>query len=70
MSKKNAKAVKRRPSALAGESERALIEQIRRLMDLPANKRTHFLRVRRPGGGSHLSQAWVEPSLSRDGLEC
>jgi hypothetical protein len=43
-----------RPSALARESERALIEQIRRLLALPMNKRTHFLRVRRPGGGSHL----------------
>jgi hypothetical protein len=41
-------------AALKKETERALVEQIRRLLDLPMNKRTHFLRVRRPGGGSHL----------------
>lgn len=40
--------------ALKLESERNLIDQIRRLRALPMNKRTHFLRVRRPGGGSHL----------------
>ncbi len=45
---------KAREAALKAESERALIEQIRRLLDLPMNKRTHFLRVRHPGGGSHL----------------
>jgi len=42
------------PSALAKECDRALVDQIRRLLALPMNKRTHFLRVRRPGGGSHL----------------
>src|SRR5690606_11429785 len=36
------------------EKERALIDPIRRLLALPMNKRTNFLRVRRPGGGSHL----------------
>jgi hypothetical protein len=41
-------------SALRKESDRALVEQIRRLLKLPMNKRTHFLRVRHPGGGSHL----------------
>jgi len=39
---------------LKKESERALIEQIRRLLALPMNKRTHFLRKRLPGGGSCL----------------
>jgi hypothetical protein len=40
--------------ALKKESERALVDQIRRLLKLPMNKRTHFLRVRHPNGGSHL----------------
>jgi hypothetical protein len=41
-------------AALKAESERALVEQIRRLLALPMNKRTNFLRVRHPSGGSHL----------------
>jgi hypothetical protein len=41
-------------TALDRERENALVEQIRRLLALPMNKRTNFLRVRRPGGGSHL----------------
>jgi hypothetical protein len=39
---------------LKAESERALVEQIRRLRAPAMNKRTHFLRVRHPSGGSHL----------------
>lgn len=54
MNKKKPKAKRAAPSALARESERALVEQIRRLLALPMNKRTHFLRVRHPNGGSHL----------------
>jgi hypothetical protein len=40
--------------ALAKENERAIRQQIRQLLSLPMNKRTHFLRVRLPGGGSCL----------------
>jgi hypothetical protein len=40
--------------ALKKESERAELEQIRRLLSLPMNRRTHFLRVRLPNGGSAL----------------
>jgi hypothetical protein len=36
------------------ESARALREQIRRLLARPMHARTHFLRVRLPGGGSTL----------------
>lgn len=43
---------RRKLRALRSESERALIDQIRRLLALPMEKRTHFLRVRLPGGGS------------------
>jgi hypothetical protein len=53
MKKKRTKS-KRAEIALKKETERALIDQIRRLQALPMNKRTHFLRVRHPGGGSHL----------------
>ena len=41
-------------AALRAESDRALGEQIQRLLALPMNKRTNFLRVRIPGGGSAL----------------
>jgi hypothetical protein len=40
--------------ALRRESDRALVEQIRRLLALPPSKRTNFLRKRLPGGGSAL----------------
>jgi hypothetical protein len=40
--------------ALRKESERILIEQIKRQLDLPMNRRTKFLRKRLPGGGSCL----------------
>jgi hypothetical protein len=41
-------------AALRKETDRAELEQIRRLLALPMNKRTHFLRVRLPNGGSAL----------------
>ena len=41
-------------SALRKESERALVDLIRRRLALPVAKRMNFLRVRLPGGGSHL----------------
>jgi len=54
MNKKSSKTSRAQLNALKKESDRALIEQIRRLLALPMNKRTHFLRVRHPFGGSHL----------------
>jgi len=54
---KNERARRRRPGwqeALRKESELALRQQIRALLRLPMSKRTHFLRVRLPGGGSAL----------------
>lgn len=41
-------------AALKKESDAALREQIRRLLKKPMAERTHFLRVRLPGGGSAL----------------
>ena len=40
--------------ALKKESERALTDLIRRRLAMPLAKRMNFLRVRLPGGGSHL----------------
>ncbi|MBW1697663.1 MAG: hypothetical protein JRH18_12490 [Deltaproteobacteria bacterium] len=40
--------------ALKRESGRNLIEQVRRQLALPMNRRTNFLRKRLPGGGSCL----------------
>jgi hypothetical protein len=40
--------------ALRKESDRALMDLIRRRLALPMAKRMNFLRVRLPGGGSHL----------------
>lgn len=40
--------------ALKRESDRALVELIRRQLALPPNKRTNFLRVRLPNGGTAL----------------
>jgi hypothetical protein len=54
MNKRKTKPKRPQLAAIKKESERALIDQIRRLQALPMNKRTHFLRVRHPGGGSHL----------------
>jgi hypothetical protein len=54
MKKKRRKTKKAQEAALKRESERALVEHIRRLLALPMNKRTHFLRVRHASGGSHL----------------
>lgn len=44
----------KRLDALKKETERALLEQIRHLLSLPMHRRTHFLRVRLPHGGSSL----------------
>jgi hypothetical protein len=41
-------------AALRKESERAELDLIRRRLALPLAKRMNFLRVRLPGGGSHL----------------
>jgi hypothetical protein len=43
-----------RLAALRRESEAVLRDQIRRLLARPMAERTHFLRVRLPGGGSAL----------------
>ena len=40
--------------ALRKEQKRALLDLIRRRLAMPVAKRMNFLRVRLPGGGSHL----------------
>ncbi len=54
MKKKNPKSKKASLEALKKESDRVEREQIRLLLSLPMNRRTHFLRVRLPNGGSTL----------------
>ena len=55
MKRKNNPKEKLNPlEALKKETQRGEIEQIRRLLALPMNRRTHFLRVRLPNGGSAL----------------
>ena len=55
MKKGDAKATRKASlAALKKESDLALIDLIRRRLALPVEKRLNFLRVRRPGGGSHL----------------
>ena len=53
---KRSKGHKRRTvmTALRRESDRDLIDLIRRRLALPVEKRMHFLRVRLPNGGSCL----------------
>ncbi|MBL7224355.1 MAG: hypothetical protein ISS72_10915 [Candidatus Brocadiae bacterium] len=45
---------KKRLERLEAETERAELDQIRRLLDLPMNERTHFLRRRTGFVGSAL----------------
>jgi len=55
ISVKRAERLRRRTrSALRRESDRALVEQIRRQLALPMEKRTNFLRVRKRGLGSFI----------------
>jgi hypothetical protein len=41
-------------AALKRESHAVLLAQIRELLALPMEERTHFLRVQMPGGGTAL----------------
>lgn len=45
---------KKKLEALKLESERELVELIRRRLAMPVSQRLNFLRVRLPGGGSCL----------------
>jgi hypothetical protein len=52
---RSAKAKRRRKSStLRREADRALVEQIRRQLALPMERRVNFLRKRWPNGGSYL----------------
>jgi hypothetical protein len=52
---KNANAKRRAAlAALRKESDLELLDLIRRRLAMPVEKRLNFLRVRRPGGGSHF----------------
>lgn len=54
---KNRKPFAKREATLAAprkESERAELDVLRRRLRLPLSKRLNYLRVRIPGGGSHL----------------
>jgi hypothetical protein len=54
MNKKNSKKQTAPLAGLKKATENEHREMIRALLALPMNKRTHFLRVRHPNGGSHL----------------
>jgi len=54
MKKRRPRSREDRLKALKAETERAEIEQIRRLLALPMNKRTHFLRRKTGFVGSAL----------------
>ena len=51
---RSSRQIKSALAALRKENDRALVELIRRRLALPVEKRLNFLRVRLPGGGSHL----------------
>ena len=54
MSKKRRRPRTKECAPLRKESDRALVEQIRRQLALPPERRTNFLRKRLPGGGSAI----------------
>jgi hypothetical protein len=54
MPRRKGKSKKDRLDALKAETDRALMEQIHRLLAWPMNRRTHFLRRRTGFVGSSL----------------